>query len=63
MATETYADWRALFQQSGRRLPVEKRRELEPTSAWQPQRIAFIQGLLGWLHAKIDPKRRGRNVH
>jgi hypothetical protein len=54
MATETYPDWRALFQQSGRRLPAEKRKDLEPMSAWQTQREAFIEGILDWLHAKFD---------
>jgi len=57
MATETYPEWRALFKQSGQRwrLPAEKRKELEPMSAWQTQRVAFITGLLEWLHAKTDP--------
>jgi hypothetical protein len=54
MASQSYPDWRALFQQSGRRLPAEKRKELEPKSAWQTPRAAFIKGLLEWLHANVD---------
>jgi len=55
MATETYPGWRALFQQSGRRRPAKIRKELQPLSAWQAQRVTFVKGLLDWLHAKIDP--------
>jgi hypothetical protein len=55
-ASEQYPDWQAFFERSGRRLPADLRKELEPIGAWQPQRANFIQGLLEWLHAKIDPK-------
>ena len=51
MADERYPAWRELFQQTGRRLPPEIRKELEPRSAWSEQRIAFITGLLNWLGA------------
>jgi hypothetical protein len=58
MATDTYPDWRTLFQQSGWRwrLPAEKRKELEPITAWQDQRVLFIKGLLEWLQAKMNPQ-------
>jgi hypothetical protein len=57
MATETYPDWRALFQRSGRwRLPSELRKELNPVQAWKGPRVDFIKGLLQWLHAAVDQK-------
>jgi hypothetical protein len=51
MADEHYPAWRELFQRTGRRLPLEMRKELAPRSAWQAQRPAFIKALLEWLHA------------
>jgi hypothetical protein len=51
MADEHYPAWRELFQRTGRRLPLEMRKELEPRSAWQERRPAFIKALLEWLHA------------
>jgi hypothetical protein len=54
MADEHYPTWRELFRRTGRRLPSEMRKELEPRSAWQRQRPAFIKALLQWLHAPID---------
>ena len=55
MAAEHYPSWRELFQKTGRRLPLEMRKELEPRSAWQAQRPSFIKALLEWLHVPIDP--------
>jgi hypothetical protein len=57
MADETYPGWRELFQQTGKRLPPEMRKELEPRSAWQAQRQIFIRGLLDWLRAGSDTVR------
>ena len=51
MADETYPGWRQLFQQRGRRLPADMRKELEPRSAWQVRRHGFIAALLDWLGA------------
>lgn len=51
MADEHYPDWREFFQRTGRRLPLEMRKELEPRSGWQEQRPAFTKALLEWLHA------------
>lgn len=56
MADERYPAWRELFQATGRRLPLEMRKELEPLSAWQSQRPDFVKTLLGWLHAPATPE-------
>ncbi len=56
MADELYPAWRELFQETGRQLPPEKRRELEPLSAWQEQRAVFVKALLDWLGAITDSK-------
>jgi hypothetical protein len=50
IADERYPAWRELFRRTGRRLPPEMRRELEPLSTWQPQRPDYAKTLLGWLH-------------
>jgi hypothetical protein len=49
VASENYPGWRDLFQKTGRRLPLEKRKELEPRSAWQPRRPDIVKALLDWL--------------
>jgi hypothetical protein len=50
-ADEIYPAWRQLFEQKGRRLPAEMRKELEPRSAWLMRRTGFITALLDWLGA------------
>jgi hypothetical protein len=49
MADEIYPDWQDHFQKTGRRLPPEMRRNVEPRSTWESQRPAFIKALLDWL--------------
>jgi hypothetical protein len=58
VADETYPAWRELYEQTHRRrrLPPEKRKELEPRSAWQAKRPTFIKGLLEWLGASSGPE-------
>jgi hypothetical protein len=56
MAGEIYPDWRDHFQKTGRRLPQEMTRNVEPRSAWQAQRPAFIKALLDWLGAGPGPE-------
>jgi hypothetical protein len=56
MANEKFPGWRELFQTEGKRLPPQMRKELEPRSAWEAQRSAFIDALLDWLGASRDPK-------
>lgn len=56
MADEKYPSWRTLFHQTGRRLPLEMRKQLEPPSAWQAQRHVFIKALLDWLEATSSPE-------
>jgi len=54
MADDLYPPWRELLQETGKRLPPEKRGELEPISAWQEQRVVFVKALLDWLGAISD---------
>jgi len=56
MADENNPDWRELFQQTGRPLPAEIRKEVESRSRWQAQRPGFIKALLDWLGAMPDPE-------
>ena len=51
LATENYSTWRQLFQETGRRLPLEMRQSLEPRSAWQERGPGFVKVLLEWLGA------------
>jgi len=55
MADEYYPAWREHFKSTGKRIPPEKKRELKPRSAWQPQGPAFIKNLIQWLHASETP--------
>jgi hypothetical protein len=56
MADETYPQWRELEKQTGRRLPVDMRKEVEQRSTWNAQRRSFVGVLLDWLGAKADPE-------
>lgn len=56
IADEKYPQWRELFQGTGKRLPPQLRKELEPRSAWEPQRPTFVKSLLEWLKAPISPE-------
>jgi len=56
IADRNYPDWRQLLQQTGKRLPAEMRKGLEPRSAWQGQRPAFVKSLLLWLGASTSPE-------
>jgi len=53
-AEQIHPSWREQFEQSQRRLPPEKRKELGPS--WQArQRPLFIKALLEWLGAGAAP--------
>jgi hypothetical protein len=56
IATRNFPRWRELYQQTGKRLPPEMRKELEPRSAWEAQRCAFAQSILAWLGASTKPE-------
>jgi len=56
IATSNYPQWRELFQQTGKRLPPEMRKELEPWSAWEAQRYGFVESMLAWLGASTKPE-------
>lgn len=56
IATERYPQWRELFQETGKRLPPEMRKELEPRSAWEAQRHGFVESMLVWLGASTEPE-------
>lgn len=54
IATEKCPHWRELFHETGKRLPPEMRKELEPRSAWEAQRHGFVESMLTWLGASTD---------
>jgi len=55
-ADEKYPTWRELFQRSNRKTAYEIRAELEPRSAWRPQRHIFTKALLEWLEVEAGPE-------
>jgi hypothetical protein len=62
IATEKYPEWRELFQATGKRLPPEMRKALEPRSAWETQRYGFVESMLAWLGASREPESVAENV-
>jgi len=54
LATDIYPPWRELFQETGKRLPSEKRKELEARSTWEPERHRFVESMLRWLGASTE---------
>jgi hypothetical protein len=56
MADEIYPDWRDHFRRTGRRLPLEMRKNVEPISTWESQRPGFVKVLLDWLGATPGPE-------
>jgi hypothetical protein len=55
MADERFPAWRDHFRKTGRRMPLEMRKDMEPRSAWAAQRPLFIKGLLEWLGSSSGP--------
>ncbi len=56
IATAHNPTWRELFRERGRRLPPENRREIDPPSAWNTEKRAFIEILLrDLLKTKPEP--------
>jgi hypothetical protein len=56
MATAIYPGWEDLFQKTGRRLPVELRKEFEQRPYWDRQRLVFSKGMLQRLGAATSPE-------
>lgn len=51
LADDIYPPWRELFQQTGKRLPPEMRKELASRSAWEAERNRLSESMLRWLNA------------
>lgn len=49
LADDIYPPWRDLFQQTGKRLPPEMRKELASRSAWEAERNRLSKSMLEWL--------------
>jgi hypothetical protein len=65
MATAIYPGWEELFQKTGRRLPLELRKELESRPYWERQRFVFSKSMLQRLGAANTPElvaQFGRNL-
>lgn len=56
LASDVYPSWRELFEETGKRLPPEKRKEFESPSTWEPERARFSESLLRWLGASTQPQ-------
>lgn len=56
LADEKYPAWRDHLLATGKRLPPEVRKELEPNSAWDSQRAVFVKALLEWLATDTKPE-------
>jgi len=54
IATDTYPLWRELFQEQGRRLPDDVRRDLDHRSAWKARKRTFVEHLLRLLEASTE---------
>ena len=58
MATAVYPGWEDLFQKTGRRIPLELRKEYakQQRSYWDRQRLVFSKGMLQSLGAVTNPE-------
>jgi hypothetical protein len=56
MATAVYPGWEDLFQKTGRRVPLELRKEYEQRVYWERQRVVFSKGMLRLIGAAITPE-------
>jgi len=55
-ADETYPRWREHFQETGKRLPDEQRKQLESRLASDAERVRFAETILRWLDATAEPE-------
>lgn len=56
MATAVYPGWEDLFRNTGRRLPLELRKEYAQRPYWDRQRLVFSKGMLRRLGAATNPE-------
>jgi hypothetical protein len=56
LADDIYPPWRELFQQTGKRLPPEMRKELASRSTWEAERNRLSESMLRWLNARTEPE-------
>jgi hypothetical protein len=49
------SEWRTYFEQEGRRVPPDIRKDFIPEDRWTPQDSHFVESFLQWLHAKPEP--------
>jgi hypothetical protein len=56
MLGAVYPDWRDLFRETGRRLPIEQRKEFESRTYWRRQRTAYTAAWLRQLGAPVRPE-------
>jgi len=56
MATAVYPGWEDLFQKTGKRVPLELRKEYEQRTYWERQRVVFSKGMLRLIGAPITPE-------
>jgi hypothetical protein len=51
-----YPDWQIHFEQTGRRVPLEIRREFISEKRWTALDADFVERFLQWFHAKPEPR-------
>jgi len=56
LATDIYPRWRELFHETGKRLPPEKRKELQSPHTWEAERHRFVESMLAWLGGSTEPE-------
>ena len=56
MATAVYPGWEDLFQKTGKRVPLELRKEYEKRAYWERQRAVFSKAMLRIIGAATAPE-------
>jgi hypothetical protein len=56
MATAVYPGWEDLFRKTGRRIPLELRKEYEQRTYWERQRGVFSKAMLRLIGAATTPE-------
>ena len=55
-ASEIYPRWRQHFEETGKRLPDEKCKELESRRVWDAEKLKFGESVHRWLEASTEPE-------
>lgn len=56
IAIENYPEWKKHLDTTGKRLPPDVRKEVQPRDAWKVQRGNFAKTFLEWVGASTEPQ-------